>query len=386
MPDLQQSAAAVRAAIRDATTGLVERETLADLIVLSAIAGEHLLVIGPPGTAKSAVVRRVASALGGSYFEYLLGRFTEPSEVFGAVDLKKLREGRVETVTGGMLPEAEIAFLDEVFLGSTAILNTLLGILNERRFRRGQTELHCPLRVCVGASNALPEDHALNAFADRFLVHLFLEPVSDLLLEDLLASGHAAATASPSADPQRGRTVSHLDHLAEAARQVQLDGVRPHLAHCIRLLRKAGIHLSDRRLVKAQGLMAAAATVAGRTSATRADLWPLIYVVPTATAQAVAREVLREELEASANAILPAAAEEASCGPAARATRLLEAGEQLLAQPPSEAEELGRWLLALEAVVKEMDATIPEHYLTEPLYTLRSRVVEQLAGEEPGAA
>src|SRR5207248_9740989 len=111
---------------------------------------------GPPGTAKSEAARRVAATLGARYFEYLLSRFTEPSEICGPVDLRKLREGLVETETSGMLPEAEVAFLDEVFLGSTAILNTLLALLNERVFRRGHTQMKCPLRVCVGASNGLP--------------------------------------------------------------------------------------------------------------------------------------------------------------------------------------------------------------------------------------
>ncbi|HEX8825375.1 MAG TPA: AAA family ATPase, partial [Archangium sp.] len=183
------AAAAVRDALTDAGRGLVEREAMVELVALCAVAGEHLLVIGPPGTAKSEAVRRTARALGGGYFEYLLGRFTEPSEIFGPVDLRKLREGLVETETAGMLPEAEVAFLDEVFLGSTAILNTLLGLLNERVFRRGHTRMNCPLRVCVGASNALPEDEALAAFADRFLARTFVEPVPDPRLEDLLAGG-----------------------------------------------------------------------------------------------------------------------------------------------------------------------------------------------------
>jgi MoxR-like ATPase len=139
MNPLHDSAVHLRDSIRAATAGLIGRDQLAELMVLAAVAQEHLLVIGPPGTAKSAVVRRVAQAMGGNYFEYLLGRFTEPTELFGPVDLRKLREGTVETDVAGMLPEAEIAFLDEVFLGSIAILNTLLGILNERRFRRGHT-------------------------------------------------------------------------------------------------------------------------------------------------------------------------------------------------------------------------------------------------------
>jgi len=168
MDGIGAMAASLRQAITDAATSLVERETLVELIVLAAVAQEHLLVIGPPGTAKSVAVHRVAETMGGSYFEYLLGRFTEPNEIFGPVDLRKLKEGLVETQTSGMLPEAEIAFLDEIFQGSTAILNTLLGILNEREFRRGHTRIHCPLRVCVGASNALPEDESLAAFADAF--------------------------------------------------------------------------------------------------------------------------------------------------------------------------------------------------------------------------
>jgi MoxR-like ATPase len=88
-----------------------------------------------------------------------------------------------------MVPEAEVAFLDEVFLGSTAILNTLLGILNERGFRRGATVLSCPLRLCVAATNSLPDDVSLAAFADRFLARVFLDPVPDPSLEEMLEAG-----------------------------------------------------------------------------------------------------------------------------------------------------------------------------------------------------
>ncbi|MFF1797975.1 AAA family ATPase, partial [Kitasatospora sp. NPDC058263] len=176
--------------------GMIDRETVAEVVVLCAVAGEHLLVVGAPGTAKSEAVRRIAGQLGGRYFEYLLGRFTEPNELFGPVDLRRLREGRIEFETAGMLPEAEIAFLDEVFLGSTAVLNTLLGLLNERVFRRGGTVLHSPLRVCVGAANHLPDDPALAAFADRFLARVFVEPVADARLEELLEAGRRPA-ASP---------------------------------------------------------------------------------------------------------------------------------------------------------------------------------------------
>jgi MoxR-like ATPase len=139
--ETEEHVGAVRAAIGRAQLGLVDRESIAEAVVLCAVAGEHLLVVGPPGTGKSEAVRRVADELGGHYFEYLVGRFTEPNELFGPIDLRRLREGVVEVETAGMLPEAEVAFLDEVFLGSTAILNTLLGMLNERVFRRGRTVL-----------------------------------------------------------------------------------------------------------------------------------------------------------------------------------------------------------------------------------------------------
>jgi MoxR-like ATPase len=170
------------------------------------------------------VVRRVAQVLGGRYFEYLLGRFTEPSELFGPVDLRKLREGSVETDVTGMLPEADVAFLNEVFLGSTAILNTLLGMLNERRFRRGHTQLACPLRVCVGASNALPDDEALAAFGDRFLLHAFIEPLPDHQLEALLSGGWQSEQLP--VQPTGG--LAHLDALCQLLPEVRaVAGARP---------------------------------------------------------------------------------------------------------------------------------------------------------------
>ena len=144
----------LRAGIQAASAGLVEREAVVELLMLCAVAREHLLVIGPPGTAKSLAIRRATQVLGGRLFEYMLGRFTEPPELFGPIDLNRLREGAFETRTEGMLPEADIAFLDEVFAGSTAILNSLLTLLNERRFKRGHTAMISPLRVCAGASNS----------------------------------------------------------------------------------------------------------------------------------------------------------------------------------------------------------------------------------------
>lgn len=368
---LEEPAARLRTAIHDASAGLVDRAVLVELIALAAVAGEHVLVIGPPGTAKSEAVRRFSRALEGSYFEYLLGRFTEPSEIFGPVDFRRLKEGFVETDTSGMLPEAEIAFLDEVFQGSTAILNTLLGVLNERTFRRGHTIVRCPLRVCAGASNALPVDDALAAFADRFLLRVFVQPVSDAQLEELLEGGWSlgARALGPAA------TTGDLDLLAEATRAARLDAVRPLLAHAIRELRKHGVGLSDRRAVKTQRLVAAAAALAGREQPTGADLWPIIFVAPTAEQQALAREALRDLLAASENASLPAAAEEASRGPAARAARVARAGRELLDTVPSgDGEESIAWRLRLEGVAREIDAAFAPEQRTEELSAVREAI------------
>ncbi len=373
-PPSSVSAAAesLRLAIADANRGLVQRESIVELVVLCAITEEHLLVIGPPGTAKSEAVRRIAKRLGGRMFEYLVGRFTEPTEIFGPIDLRKLKEGIVETETAGMLPEADLAFLDEVFLGSTAILNTLLSLLNERTFRRGHTMLHCPLRVCVGAANRLPEDEHLAAFADRFLVRAFVEPIADSGLEELLSSGWELAGGG---EAKATAQLHHLDVLGQASHQMGLAALRPTLAHAIRLLRGAGIELSDRRMVRSQRLIAGAAALAGRTAATEADLWPLIYALPTQQAQLLGRDVLRELLAASESKALLAAAAESSLGPRARAARIAREGEAALAEPSRQ----GAWRLRLESIARELDATFARDALPAELAALRARLLEALS-------
>ncbi|HSK79258.1 MAG TPA: AAA family ATPase [Thermoanaerobaculia bacterium] len=376
-PPLAGAAASLQQALADASRGLVEREALVEMVALAAVAGEHVLVIGPPGTAKSVAVRRVAHAVGGRYFEYLLGRFTEPSEIFGPVDLRRLKEGVVETETTGMLPEAEFAFLDEVFRGSTAILNTLLGILNERVFRRGHSVVRCPLRVCVGASNSLPEDESLAAFADRFLVRVFVDPIPDPRLEELLDGGWRI-TGQGADGPPASLGMAELDALAGSVGGADMTLVRPLLAHAIRLLRGAGVLLSDRRAVRCQRLVAAAAVLAGRSRPTDADLWPLILAVPTHEQQAIARECLHDLLGQTRNDALPAAAEEASLGALARAARIATAGREALAARPESAAGLPDWRLRLEGVVREVDAGFAPETLPPDLADVRSRIVAVL--------
>ena len=313
------------------------------------------------------------SSWAASYFEYLLGRFTEPNEIFGPIDLNKLREGVVEVETSGMLPEADVAFLDEVFLGSTAILNTLLGILNERVFRRGSTVMACPLRLCVGATNALPDDASLAAFADRFLVRVFVDPVSDGSLEDLLDVGWLARR-QPQPQPVG---IDVIDRLRARSSTCDLGLVQPLIGAAVRRIRSAGIVLSDRRVVRSQALVAAAAALDGRASATPADLWTLPLVVPTLDAQHVARSVLGELLDTSHSDLLPFAAEEYSAGVKARARRLTDQARQLLDGARESVDRDMR--LRMEATLREIDAGFAPEDLTEDLIAARAALVAAVA-------
>lgn len=374
---VQADARAVGFAVSQARSGLVDREVLADVVVLCAIAREHVLVVGPPGTAKSEAIRRVARRLGESYYEYLVGRFTEPNEIFGPVDLRALRDGVVQVETAGMLPEAEIAFLDEVFLGSTAILNALLGLLNERVYRRGSTTVHSPLRVCVGACNVLPEDPALAAFADRFLARVFVEPVADDRLEELLEVGRAG-------DAHREETrmdslAGAMDRLAEAAGSVDVTGLSTLLATAIRRLRAAGVHLTDRRAVRVQRLIAAAAVLDGRLVGTPRDLWVLPLVVPTADAQELATSVLSDLVDVASNQTVPHAAEAYAQGRAARAGRLTVVAGELLASLEIDISADER--IRVEAMLREIDASVATEDQSERLSAARSALVARLGAE-----
>lgn len=372
--DLTPDVDAVRAAVAAARDGLVDRELISEVVALCAVAGEHLLVVGAPGTAKSQAVRRIARHLGGRYFEYMLGRFTEPNEIFGPVDLRRLRDGVVEIETAGMLPEAQVAFLDEVFLGSTSILNTLLGILNERVFRRGATLMATPLRVCVGATNSLPDDPALAAFADRFLARLFVEPVADGRIEELLEAGWHVSDDVAAVEAS---LVPALDRLAAAARRCDLTAAHPVIGAAVRRLRAAGVAVTDRRAVRAQRLVAAAATLDGRRRADAADLWVLPLIAPTADAQALARECLGDLIAEARNASLVHSAEEFSRSAHARADRLAEAGAKVLdAVADAGADRDVR--LRVEATLREIDAGFDRSDLPPALRDVRARLADAL--------
>ena len=380
----QAIVASLQAHIARSETVLVERKGLLELIFLGLIAQEHVLLIGPPGVGKSAAARQAASSIGGSYFEYLIGRFTEPAEIFGPLDINALRGGQLRPDVSGMLPEADIAFLDEIFLGSTAILNTLLGILNERQYRRGHFHAQVPLRCCIAASNRLPDDSALQAFADRFLLTHFIAPVSDHALDALLEAGiksEAAIAAPPSL------TISDIDYLAERTKAVSLELVRPLYIHMLRKLRNRGVTLSDRRLVKGQKCIAAAALVAGRMQAGPEDLWPIIFLVQDKAVQQEMRDLLQEELKASTNGVFPNAVKEASLGAHAHVHDLQRYGLKLLEEKPKLQAGMGweTWLVRAEALLTQIDAGFRKDALPESLRSLRAALAAICEADETAA-
>lgn len=188
--ELGELASRIVAAAEELEAGLVERSLEARILLLAAFCGEHLLLLGPPGTAKSLLARRLVRFVGKEavFFERLLTRFSVPEELFGPLSLKGLEQDEYLRKTTGYLPEASIAFVDEIFKANSAILNSLLSIVNERVFDNGPERVAVPLRCLVAASNEAPESEELEALYDRLLFRLIVNPVSDGGVSALIAA------------------------------------------------------------------------------------------------------------------------------------------------------------------------------------------------------
>ena len=259
----------------------IGKDEIIDLMCISLIARENLFLLGPPGTAKSALVRTLSNAIeNGKNFEYLLTKFTEPNELFGPFDIRKLREGELITNVEGMMPQASLVFLDEVFNANSAILNSLLMALNEKVFRRGKETLQLPALMFVGASNQLPEEEALGALLDRFLVRTKCDYVDPDLLSQVLVAGRTLEQGTH----QKNRptiTPELIVELQKACQDITLDVIQTEYIEVIHSLRNAGLKLSDRRAVKLQNLIAASAIMCGRSEVLLSDLWVLKYIWDT---------------------------------------------------------------------------------------------------------
>jgi MoxR-like ATPase len=196
LEELQDEAEELRTRINRSRKSLgrffVHKQELIDLMVVTAIAQEPLLLVGAPGTAKSDLVLKFKDALGlgeDDYFEYMLTRFTEPSEIIGPIDISQLREGRYIRREQGKLPTARLAFLDEIFKSNSAILNILLTIINERKFYQDGVPQPVRLRVLFAATNEVPQQSELAALKDRFCLKAESQSVQDEHFAELIDAG-----------------------------------------------------------------------------------------------------------------------------------------------------------------------------------------------------
>ena len=284
----------VMSSVLDLQKGLLERETEVRLLLLAALCGEHLLLLGPPGTAKSELSRRLSAATGGKYFERLLTRFSVPEELFGPLSMKGLENDEYVRKIDGYLPTAEVAFIDEIFKANSAILNALLTILNERLFDNGNQRFEIPLLCLVGASNELPESEELDALYDRFLIRRQVAQVSSGGLGTLarLAAGtlgdeDAALLSSDSANEAvGGPELTMEDFRATAAAAYKSIDVPETVIDILTDLRnylqdkcEPPIYVSDRRFMKAVRMLQVAAFADGRSAVNEVDCLLLEYTL-----------------------------------------------------------------------------------------------------------
>ncbi len=269
----------------------IGKDEIIDLLGVCLVGGENLFILGPPGTAKSALVHSLSQRLRGETFIYLLTRFTEPNELFGPFDIRRLREGELTTNTAGMLSEASLVFLDELLNANSAILNSLLTALNERVLHRGHERIPVQALFFVGASNHLPQEDALQALFDRFLLRVRCDNVAPEQLVQVLEAGWRLETA------HRGEpsiTFADLRELQKLLAHVSLEAVRPAYGELIRRIRLAGISVSDRRAVKLQRMIVASALLCGRATAQLSDLWVLRYIWDTEEQQETLRALVQD--------------------------------------------------------------------------------------------
>ena len=285
----------------------VAKQPLIDLMTVAAVAQEPLLLVGPPGTAKSELVIKFKDALqipDGEYFEYLLTRFTEPSEVFGPIDIAELRNGRYLRRDHGKLPTARLVFLDEIFKANSAILNSLLTVINERKFYKDGQPVAVKLRILLAATNELPEHSELAALKDRFCLKAACRSVQDEHFVELIDAGldaytqrelnqkpwieghatledfvkahrwlaHVLAQRPRAADGSvlRDRDLYFSDELLRELRRVLKT-----------LVREDGVFVSDRKVVKLYRLLRTHAWIAHGGAVERSDLRLLAYLGET---------------------------------------------------------------------------------------------------------
>ena len=254
---------------------LLERDESAFLLAACVLAKQHMIMVGAPGTAKSLLCRRVGQLVqGAAYFELMLSQLTKPDEVFGPVKLSALEQDVYERDTARYLPGAHIAFLDEVMRSSSAVLNSVLGVMSDRRYTNGHVVEKCPLWTVLGATNDLPTDTRYAALWDRFLVRQLVQPVASptaLLGAAEALRTHRVQTVFTAADVEQAQQEASALPLAQ--------GLLSDYGNVLLELRKKGIPVSERRMAQSLAFLRACAWLDGQSEVTGSQLGYLEHVL-----------------------------------------------------------------------------------------------------------
>lgn len=270
--------------------GIYEKETEISLSLLAALAGESIILLGPPGVAKSMVARQLKTAFRDAQsFEYLMSRFSTPDEIFGPVSIQKLKTSDTyERAVEGYLPTADVVFLDEIWKAGPAIQNTLLTVINEKIFRNGNREMHLPLKLLVAASNELPaKGEGLEALWDRFVIRIESRPIK-------LEKNFRAMLLESHADFADNADFSDLkitaEEYAEWAEKICKIGLKGEVLDAISAIRKSlravnvdeaaerrNIYVSDRRWKNTVRLLRTSAFMQDREEVDICDLLPIYH-------------------------------------------------------------------------------------------------------------
>lgn len=272
-----------------------EREKEVEAILTAILARQHVLLIGPAGTGKSALSAEISQIIKGcNFFQWLLTRFSTPEELFGVLSLSELEKGRYQRNTAHKLPEAHIVYLDEIFKGNSAILNSLLTLLNERIFYNGDMPVRTPLMSIIGSSNEFPEDgEGLEALFDRFLLRFEVKYVNDTQNFLSMLKGNTDHIGIPSMT---------LNELLEYQFMTDMMNI-PHdvyqtLAEIRLDLIDEGIRPSDRRFKQSLSLLKAKAFMEGRQQVERGDIMLLQHTLwETADQKEVTAQIVRENAQ-----------------------------------------------------------------------------------------
>lgn len=282
--------------------GIYEKETEISLSLLAALAGESIILLGPPGVAKSMVARQLKTAFRDAQsFEYLMSRFSTPDEIFGPVSIQKLKTSDTyERAMEGYLPTADVVFLDEIWKAGPAIQNTLLTVINEKIFRNGNREMHLPLKLLVAASNELPaKGEGLEALWDRFVIRIESRPIKlEKNFRAMLLESYADFSGSTGilghADFADNADFSDLkitaEEYAEWAEKICKIGVKEEVLDAISAIRKSlravnvdeaaerrNIYVSDRRWKNIVRLLRTSAFMQDREEVDICDLLPIYH-------------------------------------------------------------------------------------------------------------